>query len=126
VSAAGSASEDTAVEACVRAYFEAWFSADPERMRGALHPELAKRGWIQRGADAPFLDRDTSDSMVGFTAGGGGSRRPIEEHTFEVEVVDVRDDVASVTVRSPIYHEYLHLVRADDGWRILHSLWRPA
>ena len=92
-----------AVESCVSDYFEAWFSAE-----------------------APFFDRDTSDSMVGFTAAGGGSKRPAAEHQFDIEVVDIRDDIASVTVRSTIYHEYLHLVRTDEGWQIIHSLWRPA
>ncbi|MBA2381167.1 MAG: nuclear transport factor 2 family protein [Chloroflexi bacterium] len=118
--------DHAAVESCVTDYFEAWFSADAARMRRAVHPELAKRGWIRRGAEAPFFDRDTSDSMVGFTTAGGGSKRPAAEHRFDIEVVDVRDDIASVTVRSPIYHEYLHLVRTDEGWRIIHSLWRLA
>ncbi len=118
--------ERIAVEACVRDYFEAWFTGDAERMRRALHPELAKRGWHAGGGDVPTLDRETSDSMVGFTSLGIGTRNPVENRRLDVEAVEVDGDIASVTVRSPIYREFLHLVRTADGWRILHSLWRPA
>jgi hypothetical protein len=34
----------------------------------------------------------------------------------------VYDTIASITVRSPIYHEYLHLVRTREGWRIVNAL----
>ena len=27
-------------------------------------------------------------------------------------------------VRSPNYHEYVHLVRTSDGWRIANALWQ--
>jgi hypothetical protein len=35
----------------------------------------------------------------------------------------VYGSIASVVVRSPVYREYLHLVRTDDGWKILNALW---
>jgi len=34
-------------------------------------------------------------------------------------------DIASVTVRSAVYHEYLQLVRTPEGWKIANALWRP-
>jgi hypothetical protein len=27
-------------------------------------------------------------------------------------------------VRSPIYHEYLHVVRTSQGWKIANALWQ--
>ena len=32
-------------------------------------------------------------------------------------------DIASALVRSEPYHEYLHLVRTGDGWKIANALW---
>ena len=37
------AADEDAIVRCVLDYFEGWFEADPERMRRALHPDLAKR-----------------------------------------------------------------------------------
>ena len=32
--------------------------------------------------------------------------------------------IASATVHSAVYHEYLHFVRARDGWKIANALWQ--
>jgi hypothetical protein len=37
---------------------------------------------------------------------------------------DVHENIASLTVRSAVYREYLHLVRTAEGWRIANALWR--
>ena len=39
-------------------------------------------------------------------------------------VEDVDGDIASPTVHSEIHHEYVHLVRTADGWKIANALWR--
>ena len=64
--------------------------------------------------------------MVEATARGVGRTRGAnpEDRVIDIEVVDVYDRIASVTVRSPIYHEYLHLVRTSEGWRIANALWQ--
>ena len=49
--------------------------------------------------------------------------RGLTDHTIEVEVLDVTHDIASALVRSEPYHEYLHLVRTGDGWKIANALW---
>ena len=43
---------------------------------------------------------------------------------FDGDVEDVHEDIASVTVRSAVYREYLHLVRTAEVWRIANALWR--
>jgi len=43
---------------------------------------------------------------------------------IEVEVHDVYKDAATATVRSATYHEYVHLVRTSEGWRIANALWQ--
>ena len=47
------------------------------------------------------------------------------DRTLDVEVEDLYGDIASVTVRSAVYREYLHLVRTSAGWKIANALWRP-
>jgi putative lumazine-binding protein len=118
----------------VHDYFDGWFEGDPVRMERALHPGLAKRGPIGahlamgllRDGDPDALDEDTRQTMVEATAKGVGATRAAtpEERAFEVEVGDVYDWIASVTVRSSVYHEYLHLVRTSKGWKIVNALWQ--
>lgn len=103
-------------------YFEGWFTGDVERMTRALHPELAKRSLAD---DGESLDVDTSAGMISATARGAGKSRGSGDRRIEVEVEDVYGSIASVTVRSTVYREYLHLARTRDGWKIVNALWLP-
>ena len=49
------AADEEAIVRCVLDYFEGWFEADPERMRRALHPDLAKRSLDREGLDQACL-----------------------------------------------------------------------
>ena len=99
-------------------YFEGWFDGDVERMDRALHPDLVKRragrDWIT-----------TKERMLELTRAGEGAADGADRR-LDVRVEDVHGEIASVTVRSAVYHEYLQLVRADDGWKIVSALWVPA
>jgi hypothetical protein len=112
------ATDLAAVEATARDYFEGWYDGDVERMQRALHPELAKR--TQEGDGGV---RTTSrERMLELTAAGEG-RADGADRTLEITVVDVHGDIATVVVRSAVYREYVHLVRTEDGWRIVNALW---
>jgi ketosteroid isomerase-like protein len=105
------------VAATARDYFEGWFDGDVERMARALHPNFVKR----RAADE--LGITTKERMLELTRAGEG-KADSADRTLDVEVEDLYGDIASVTVRSAVYHEYLHLVRTRDGWRIANALWQ--
>jgi len=129
-----SAMDERAVAGVVRDYFESWFEGDAERMKRSLHPKLAKRALLAGSfaagnrdvGEADPLDEDTAQTMVAATGKGIGKTRATtpEERAFEIVVEDVYDTIASVSVRSPIYHEYLHLVRTREGWQIVNALWQ--
>jgi hypothetical protein len=105
-------------------YFEGWFDGDPARMERALHPELAKRPGRVDHAVAGSLGTLTAQEMIDRTAAGVGKTRDVPDRGIEVDVVDVFGDIASVTVRSAVYHEYVHVVRTPDGWKIVNTLWQ--
>lgn len=100
-------------------YFEGWFTADADRMRRALHPQLAKR---RLADDAEGLKESTADGMIAATAEGEGVRDG-DRGEIAVEVVEIYDGIATAVVRSSVYREYLHLVRTSEGWRIANALW---
>lgn len=108
----------------VRDYFEGWFLGDADRMERALHAGLAKRSLGRVDTDSPELHSVTKDQMVGWTAAGEGITVARDrDTTVDVRVVDLHGDIASVVVRSAVYREYLHLVRAHGEWRIVNGLW---
>jgi putative lumazine-binding protein len=109
-------SDEAAVVATALDYFDGWFDGDVARMARALHPNLVKR---RAGEE---LGITTKERMLELTRAGEG-KADAADRTLDVEVDDIYRDVASVTVRSAVYHEYLHLVRTRDGWKIANALW---
>ena len=112
--------------ATVLDYFEGWHDGDVERMRRALHPQLAKRSWAQDPERRPVLATTTAEQMVWFTARGNGKRSDPEQRRLEIDIVEVSGSIATAIVHSYDYVEYLHLQETPDGWRIVNALWRYA
>ena len=123
-SARGPAAERDAIAATVADYYLGWYDGDPDRMARALHPDLVKRGWLRDEAGAHAVTADTFGSMVEFTRAGLGRRSDPADRRYEIRAVEIHDDIASACVYAVPYVDYLHLVRTDDGWRIVNALWR--
>lgn len=109
--------ETDAIKRTVLDYFEGWFEGDPLRMERALHRDLAKR------RSGEVLGITTKQHMIELTEGGEG-KEDAGDGRIDIEVEDVYKDMASVTVHTSTYHEYVHLVRTPDGWRIANTLWQ--
>lgn len=115
--------DSDAVIATVRDYWEGWFDGDVERMRRALHPALTKVGVVGDPPDRRPTPPMTAGDMIGWTGEGEGVATRPADFAYEVTVDDLHREIATVTVHSAIYREYLHLVRTPDGWRILNALY---
>ena len=118
--------DDDAIRATIDDYYLGWFDADGDRMARALHPELVKRGWLRDPAGATRLNEATFRTMVDAAGAGNGRRTEAAGRRYHVGFVEAYGDVASATVHSVPYVDYLHLVRTSDGWRIVNALWCPA
>ena len=93
-------------------------------MTRALHPSLAKRFWDDDPARRDAVRTITASEMVEWTAAGEGRDETLGDRSVAITIVDVAGDIAAVVAATRLYHEYLHLVRVPDGWRILNVLWR--
>jgi hypothetical protein len=114
-----------AITEASRDYTEGWFTADEQRMRQALHPQLVKRTiWhdLQKDTWQPSNLLD-AEMMVGYTRDGGGSALPEAEKAFEIIILDVFRDIATVKVSSHPYMDYLHLIKINDRWLIINCLY---
>jgi hypothetical protein len=115
--------EQELITRTVRDYFEGWFDGDAARMAHAVHRDLVKRS---PGEDnAASLGITTAERMVELTELGEG-KAAAADRRIDIEIEDVYDDIASVTVHTAVYHEYLQLVRTPEGWKIANALWRPS
>lgn len=121
-----SESDRAAVEGAIRDYFDGWFDADPERMRRALHPSLAKRSVAQDADRTPAVSSITADEMIVWTAEGHGLARGRAGRHCEIRIDEISGGIASATIHSDAYVELLHLARVPAGWQIVNALWRFA
>ena len=108
-----------------RDYAEGWFTADAERMRRCLHPELVKRTIMRDPQRGTWELRRPADAqmMITFTQEGGGSDAPESERTYEIKILDVFRHIATVKVLSYPYMDYLHIAKINDQWLIVNVLW---
>lgn len=107
--------DEEQITATVLDYFEGWFEGDVDRMDRALHADLVKR---QAGAT---LGITTKERMLDLTRLGEGKA---DAGDIAISIEDVGEEIASVTVLGGVYHEYVHLVRTPDGWKIANALWQ--
>lgn len=108
--------DTVAVRAAALDYVEGWFTADADRMRRALHPELVKQMPLPDGS----LQGSTADELVEMTRMAGGADR---DWSDAIEVLAIFDDVAAVRADVPGWVDLLHIVRTDGEWQIIHVLW---
>ena len=62
-------------------------------------------------------------TLVQHTRAGGGKDTPKEQQQKDVTILDVFENAASVKIVASTWVDYLHMVRADSGWRIINVLW---
>ena len=112
-----------AIVTTVRDYWEGWFDGDAERMERALHPNLAKTGVVIDAPGPRITGSMTAVDMIGWTRDGLGVAERPADATFHITIDDTYHEIATVSVRSGIYREYLHLANTPDGWKILNALY---
>ena len=113
--------DEEAIRSVARAYLESWLDGDGERMRGALHPDLAKRGLDYAADRTPSgVHHLTAEYMERSAANGP---RPQFTRTCEVTVLDVAHSIASAKVVSEPFIDYLHLAKLDGRWSIVNVLY---
>lgn len=115
------------IESTIRDYIEGWYSADPDRMKRALHPDLAKRGFhlIEATGKAHFIHASSS-SMVEYTRAGLGKLDPGADPEITVKILELCDNTASAVATSIKFIDHIHLATCDGRWPIVNVRWEPA
>ena len=113
--------DEEAIRNVARAYLESWLDGDGERMLGALHADLAKRGLEYAADRTPSGVHHLTAEYLERSAANGP--RPQFARTCEVTVLDVADSIASAKVVSEPFVDYLHLAKLDGRWSIVNVLY---
>ena len=105
-------------------YVQGWYEGDVERVRRSLHPELAKRRILRDPETGEERFRHvTQQLLVDLTRQGGGSEVPVAQRYYDVAILDVTGEIASVRAESYEYVDYLHLALSEGRWVIVNVLY---
>ena len=105
-------------------YVQGWYEGDVERVRRSLHPELAKRRILRDPETGEERFRHvTQQLLVDLTRQGGGSEVPVAQRYYDVAILDVTGEIASVRAESYEYVDYLHLALSRGKWMIVNVLY---
>lgn len=106
-------------------YIEGWYEGNVARMNKALHPDLVKRYMQTLPTGKSVTTTITKTTMLEYTRAAFGTRSPHKDKPNTVDVLSVDRNIASARCVSGDYYDYLHLVKTDEGWKIMNVLWAP-
>lgn len=116
--------DDAAVRAAALEYAEAWLTGDEARMARVLHPEVQKRRVLRDlRSGAEQLHVQDIDALLHATRAGVGTAEVDGALSVRVAVLDRHGDMAVARVVSPLYVDYLQLVRWREHWVVLSVTW---
>jgi hypothetical protein len=106
-------------------YIDGYYEGSAERMKRALHPDLAKRVIrVDRESGKQVVSHMTAEQLVMITASGSGKKvAETEGRQSDVTVLDVFHEMATVKVVAITWIDYLHVAKVDGEWKIINVLW---
>jgi hypothetical protein len=106
-------------------YSDGAYSGDAARMERALHPDLNKLAFGRRAPSMGIASfYSTVSGLVEMTRLGVMKLDPDKRKT-DAAVLEAKDGVASVKVRSSQWCDYLQMIKTGGQWKIVNVLWTP-
>jgi len=113
----------SAIEATCFDYVDGQLEGDHERVKRALHPDLAKRRVLGDTPDERLgLQRMSREELVALTR-EGALKTPREQWNRSCKILDVAGNAAAVRVETPWFVDYFHMGKFGDRWIIVNALW---
>jgi hypothetical protein len=122
---AAASSDAEQIRAVALDYIEGWYAKDPVRMERALHPAMLKRRVVvDPKTKTTSLDEGGTARLVqATTPRPGHPAASLTTQRRDVRVLDVFGNVATVRIDADEWVDYLHLIRWNGEWKIIHVLW---
>ena len=123
VTPAASPADLAAIEATCFDYVDGQLEGNADRVKRALHPDLAKRRVLGDTPDERLgLQRMGREELVALTR-QGALKTPREAWDRSCRILDVTGDVAAVRVETPWFVDYFHMGRFGERWVIVNAMW---
>jgi hypothetical protein len=120
---AASPADLAAIEATCFDYVDGQLEGDPDRVKRALHPDLAKRRVTGDTPDERLgLQRMSREELVDLTK-RGALKTPRAEWNRSCKILDVAGNVAAVRVETPWFVDYFHMGKYRERWIIVNAMW---
>lgn len=109
-------------------YMQGWYTGDVNRMKKALHADLAKRLVVTMDtvSKRQYVSNASADAMIELTATGMGKTFRGASGTIEYRLLDKAQDLAMVRLKTADYLDYLQLGKVNGEWKIINILWAMA
>lgn len=121
----GEAGDRVAVERAILDYVEAIELGKPELIERSVHPDLQKFGFSKSRETGEYRRIPmTYERLVEIAAEFLEKGYVPENPQHEVQVFEVRDKTASGKLTAFWGVDYMHLVKGNDGWKIVQVLWQ--
>jgi hypothetical protein len=116
--------EKAALIQTARDYGDGFYAGEPDRMERAVHPDLNKvYTQILPSTKAAVVGYSTFSQLIELTRAKVAVTNPVR--TIRPEALMMNDDVACVKLTSPMFNDYLQMVKFDGRWKIVNVLWAP-
>jgi len=121
----GEVNDRLAVERALLDYVEAIELGKPELIERSVHADLQKFGFSKSRETGEYRRIPmTYERLVEIATEFLEKGYVPENPQHEVEVFEVRDKTASGKLTAFWGVDYMHLVKGDDGWKIVQVLWQ--
>jgi len=116
--------DEAAIKKTALNYVEGWYDGNAERMKRALHPELAKRiARVDPATGKTTLQSMGADTLVGYTRNREGKPTPAAERVSDVKILEIYENAASVRAEMAGWVDFMHIAKIDGEWKIVNVLW---
>jgi hypothetical protein len=115
--------QEKAVIATALDYSDGAYSSDAGRMERALHPDLTKLIFMRRSPAMGLAARYSTLSDLIEPARTKGFFLDPDKRKTETAVLEIKDDVACVKVKTAMWCDYLQMVKVYGQWKIVNVLW---
>jgi len=119
---AGDAEKEAAIKAALD-YSDGAYSGDAVRMERAIHPDLNKVYFYRRSPATGLASiYSTASSLIERTRAASFNLEP-EKRLTETAVLEIKDDVACVRVKTAQFCDFLQMIKVNGQWKIINVLW---
>ncbi len=115
--------QEKAIIATALDYSDGAYSSDAGRMERALHPDLTKLIFMRRSPAMGLAARYSTFSDLVEPARTKGFFLDPDKRKTETAVLEIKDDVACVKVKTAMWCDYLQMIKVNGRWKIINVLW---